>query len=200
MSSNKKKPDTFRIAHYQLAKARMKKALQLNGELTPILNGIKELNSRSLEKKRQINDRKVSIEAMERFIKLKLPKLLSNSKYEVVKPSKKKSFELKGVDIIVSPDVIIKIDVDGQIVIGGFKLHVSKSNAFNREQQQIVSSSLYKYLETEIAIDGEIVLPELCFSLDIFGNGFVATSSNYENTIKNIESLCEEIKMYWNVA
>lgn len=195
-----KNPNPFRIAYYQLAKARMKKTLQTNGELSHITKGIEELKSRKLEKKRQINDRKVSIEAMEKFIKLKLPSLLTNSKYEIIKPSKRKSFELNGVEIIVSPDVIIKIDVDGQTIIGGFKLHISKSNVFNKEQQRIVASSLYKYLETEVAVNDEIVLPEFCLSLDIFGDGFVATSSNLDNTIKNIESICDEIKMYWNAA
>ncbi|MCD8450343.1 hypothetical protein LNI98_11655 [Tenacibaculum dicentrarchi] len=193
-----KTPNTFRIAYYQLAKARIKKTLQLHGELGPVLAGISELKNRKPEKKRQISDKKVSIEALERFVKMKLPKLLTGTNYQIIKPLKKKSFYLNGVEIIVSPDVIIKIVSEGKTYIGGFKLHVSKSNVFSSEQQSIIASSLYKFLETQIATDEDIVLPELCLSLDIFGDGYVATSSNLDYTINNIEKMCDEIKLFWN--
>lgn len=195
-----KNPNPFRIAYYQLAKARIKKSIQLQGEIAPVLKGIKELKERKVEKKRQISDKLVSIEAMERFLQIKLPKLLKNINYEVVKPSKNKSIIINNVEILISPDVIIKGIIEGQVFIGGVKLHVSKSNKFNYEQQQLVASVLYKFLQVEIAGNNEIVLPELCLSLDVFGNGFVTTTPKVNLVIDNISNLCSEIKQYWNVA
>lgn len=195
-----KTPNPFLTAWYQMSKARIKKSLQNNGDLAPVFKGIEELKNRKPEKKRQITDRIVSIEAMHRFVQMKLPKLLLDTEYEVIKKVKKKSFILNGVEVLISPDVIIKGKVDGQVFIGGFKLHVSKSGKFNREQQSIVASCLYKFLEEEIAGKDEIVLPELCISLDIFGEGLVTPSANIENTLKNVGFLCDEIKQYWNAA
>ena len=195
-----KEPNSFRIAYYQLAKARIKKSIQLQGEIEPVLKGIELLKGRKVEKKRQISDKKVSIEAMEKFLKLKLPTLLKNIDFEIIKVGKKKSIFINGVEILISPDIVIKGKINGETFIGGLKLHVSKSNKFDNEQQQLVACALYKFLETEIAKDNEIVLPELCLSLDIFGNGFVTTTPKINLIIDNIHNLCAEIKQYWNVA
>jgi len=195
-----KNPNTFKMAYYQLAKARIKKTLELKGKITPILSGIDELKNRKPVKKRQISDKQVSIEAMHRFISIKLPKLLTDTEYEVFKPTKSKSLLINGVEIIISPDLIIRGKINGITFLGGFKVHISKSNIFDIDQQNIVASSIFKYLETVIAEKDEIVLPELCLSLDVFGSGFVPTSSNLENTLENIETVCEEIKVYWNAS
>lgn len=197
--NQQKVPNPFRIAYYQLAKSRIRKALQENGDLNPVIEGIEELKRRKPTKKRQVSDRVVSIEALQRFLAIKLPKLLINTDYEIIKP-KKKSIFINDVEIIVSPDVIIKGEADGHTFYGGFKIHISKSNVFNREQQSIVACSVYKYLIDEVAGKGEIVLPELCISLDVFGNGIVTTTSNLESALESIHLICEEIKQYWNVA
>ncbi len=195
-----KNPNPIRISYYQLAKARIKKSLQLKGEIEPILNGIKELNNRKLSNKRQVNDRTVSIEAMERYIKMSLPKIFINSEYEVIKVPKNKTVIVNGVSVIVSPDIIVKIISDGEVFMGGVKMHISKSNIFSSEQQNIVATSIYKYLNDEIAINGEVVMPELCFSLDVFGKGYSATSPNIDYSLQNIESICDEIVSIWNAA
>lgn len=195
-----KDPNPFKIAYYQLAKARIKKCFERNGDLEPILLGIDELKKRTLTKPRQINDRKVSLEAMQRFISLKLPTILNSQKYEIVKKPPFKSVILNGVEIIISPDVLIRMKVDGQVYLGALKIHIAKSNIFDYNQQKAVAVAIYKYLKDVIAQKGEIVNPNLCFSLDVFGRGVVSAPSNTNRIIKEILLSCGEIKALWNVV
>lgn len=195
-----KTPNTFKVAYYQLAKARIKKSLANNGDIDPILKGIDELKKRKPEKKRQINDRIVSLEAMQRFIAMQLPSILKDSEYEIIKKVDSKSVIMNGVEIIISPDLIIKAKINDKIYIGGIKLHISKGNVFDIKQQTIVSNSINNYLKNIVAQENEIVLPELCLSLDLFGYGIISSSENTDKSIKDIEVICEEIKTMWSAA
>lgn len=51
---------------------------------------------------------------------------------------------------------------------------------------------------SQVAKNGEIVLPELCISIDVFGEGIVTSPVNITDKIKDIEVICEEIKMLWD--
>lgn len=195
-----KTPNTFKVAYYQLAKVSIKKSLSNNGDIEPILKGIDELKNRKPEKKRQISDRLVSLEAMHRFVTMKLPSILKDSEYELVKKVNSKSIIMKGVEVIVSPDLIIKTKIKGKTYIGGIKLHISKGNIFDVKQQTIVANSINNYLKNVVAKENEIVLPELCISLDIFGYGIISSSENADKAIKDIEVICEEIKTMWAAA
>lgn len=195
-----KEPNKFMVAYYQLAKARMRKVIEKNGDLEPILEGIQELILRKPEKPRQANDRMVSLEAMKRFINLRLPDLLCNVPHEVVKKVKIKSIILNGVEIIISPDVIIRLELDGKKYIGAVKIHISKNNVFDNEQSRYISSLIFKYLKDVIAKEGEEVLEELCLSIDVFGDKVISVPKNVPNTLKNIEVICEEVKSIWDAA
>lgn len=195
-----KTPDTFKTAWYQLAKARIKKAMANKGDIQPILDGIEVLKGKTLTKKRQIDDRIVSLDAMQRFISLQIPSLLKDYDYKVLKKVESKSIFIKGVEVIVSPDLIIEIEIDGKNYLGGVKTHISKGNKFDNKQQAYVASAIYKYLETEVAKNGQIVLPDLCISIDIFGDGFVTSPENINEKMKDIEVICEEVKKMWDAA
>src|SRR5690606_22149936 len=89
-----KQPPAVLIAWYQLAKARMKKSIAEKGNLNPVLDGLKILNEKIIEKGTQGENRKkidkqVSIEALERFIKLKLPNFIRDLEFQVIKPPTK---------------------------------------------------------------------------------------------------------------
>jgi len=142
-----KNPPKILVNRYGLAKSTMKKTLANRGDLRSVLDGIEELKSRIPITDWQKNDRKVSIEAMERFILMKLPELLQNNPYIILDKPKVKSFFINGVEILVSPDLVIRMNIAGQDYIGAVKLHVSKSDIFEKEQSRYVSTCLYKYLE-----------------------------------------------------
>ena len=194
-----KTPNKFLIPWYQLAKARIRKSIQENGELSHLLDGIENLKKREKGNKRQETDKQVSIEAMTRFINLKLPKILEKLDYEILKPPKQKSLKINGVRVIISPDVIFKAKLEGQTVIGAVKIRIAKST-FESKQQRIIAVTLMKYLEKEVATNGEIVIPELCLSLDLFGNGFVSAASSQYSTLNDLKLICNEVRDLWDAA
>lgn len=195
-----KTPNTFKTAWYQLAKARIKKAMANKGDIQPILEGIEVLKSKTLTKKRQISDRTVSLDAMQRFINFQIPSLLKDYDYKVLKKIESKSIFIKGVEVIVSPDLIIEIEIDGKKYLGAVKTHISKGKKFDSRQQGYVASTIYKYLESEVAQNDHIVLPELCISIDVFGEGLVTSTKNINDKMKDIEIICEEVKQLWDAA
>ncbi|MCF7559356.1 hypothetical protein L3X39_01805 [Sabulilitoribacter multivorans] len=163
-----KEPNKFLVAWYQFPKARIRKAIANNCDLEPVLKGIEELKLRKPEKPRQVLDREVSLEAMRRFINIKLPKLLKDVPHEIVKKVNTKSVIVNGVEIIVSPDVIYKLNIDGNTFIGAVKVHISKSNIFDNKQSRYISSLVYKYLKEVVIKENEEVLEELCLSIDVY--------------------------------
>jgi hypothetical protein len=194
---NQKKPDTFKVSWYQLARARMKSTLAKKGDVTPILEGINQLKAKIPTKTRQINDRQVSLEAMERFLHMKLPNVLNGINYEVIK-TESKSIKIKGVEVIVSPDIIIKAIIDDVTYVGAVKIHISKSNVFDNNQLRFIASTIYMYLDEVFDNEEYVVMPELCLAIDIFGSRIVNAPKIIDSEINNIEVICQEVKDVWS--
>jgi hypothetical protein len=192
-------PDTFRTPWYQLPKARIKKCIEYKGDLQPIKDALEILAKRNPITKRQTDDKRVSIAALERFITIKLPAILKQIDYTIIK-HEVKIWKVNDVDIIVAPEVIIKGNLKGNTVLGAVKIHISQSNSFDLKQAGYVATSVYNYLMNNVAKPGEVVLPELCICLDIFGARLVKADINSELTVAEIKELCEEIKAIWEKA
>tara|TARA_R110000744_G_scaffold377046_1_gene491758 strand:- start:56 stop:730 length:675 start_codon:yes stop_codon:yes gene_type:complete len=195
-----KTPNTFKIAWYQLPKARIRKALERKGDIGPILKGIEELKARKPIKKRQVNDKLVSLEAMQRFILFKIPIILRDTEYDIIKKPISKSVYFDDVEVLVSPDVIVKYTISGQVYLGAMKIHISKGNKFDVKQQKYVATTLWKYLNEVVALEGEVIEPKLCLSIDIFGGGIIDAPNNTKGIIKRIHDICGEIKYLWNIV
>lgn len=192
-------PNPFLIPWYQLSKARIRKSLELGGDLKPIYEGIEILLKRKPDNKRKQNDRQVSLESMQRFIEIKLPEILSKIDYEVIKPEKK-TLNIGGVGIIVAPDLVIRGKLSERMVLGGIKIHISKNKPFDFRQSQFVAAIIKRYLEEEVAVNGDVVLPELCFSLDVFGERIVPAPSKAHIINHEIETICLSIIENWDEA
>ncbi|MDQ0067761.1 hypothetical protein [Chryseobacterium lathyri] len=196
-----KKPNLFRIAYYQLAKARIRKTLKNNGSLKHIDDALANLSARVPQSKRQSSDKTVSIEALEKFLMLKIPKVFKDENLEFLNPKQfKNDIEVNGISIIIAPEIIFKTIINGNEVFGGIKLHISKSNYFDTEQQQIIASGICTFLEKNVTEGKQIVLPEFCISLDIFGSGFISNSTAKKNIISSYKKECLEIIKIWDAA
>lgn len=195
-----KEPNKFLVAWYQLPKAKIRKSIEKHGDLEPILNGIAELKLRNPEKPRQVLDRTVSIEALNRYVNIKLPNLLRTLPYEIIKKVESKSTIFKDIEFIISPDVIFKIKLEGKTYLGAVKIHISKNNVFDKIQSRYVSCLIYKYLKEVVAKDDEEVLEELCLSIDVFGEIIISAPKNLSKSLTEIEVICEEVKSLWNAA
>jgi hypothetical protein len=175
----------------------MKSTLAKKGDVTPILDGINQLKAKIPTKTRQINDRQVSIEAFERFLHMKLPNVLNGINYEVIK-TESKSIKIKGVEVIVSPDIIIKAIIDDVTYVGAVKIHISKSNVFDNNQLRFIASTIYMYLDEVFDNEEYVVMPELCLAIDIFGSRIVNAPNIIDSEINNIEVICQEVKDVWS--
>ncbi|MCL5126965.1 hypothetical protein [Algibacter sp. L4_22] len=195
-----KVPNKFMVAWYQLPKARIRKSIANHCDLKPILDGIEELKLRKPEKQRQVLDRAVSIEALNRYVGIKLPDILRSVPYKIIKKVESKSIILNGIQIVISPDVIFKLKIDGKIYLGAVKVHISKNNIFDNIQSRYISSLLYKYLKEVVATENEVVLDELCLSIDVFGDKVISVPENLSKSLSDIKGICEEVKSLWNVA
>jgi hypothetical protein len=195
-----KTPNKFLVSWYQLAKSRIRKTIANNGDLKPILDGIEELKAKKPEKPRQIIDRMVSLDALKRFIKIKLPVLLKEVPHEVIKKPKLKSIIVNGVEVLISPDVIFRLKIDGKNYIGAVKVHISKNNVFDNQQSKYISSLIYKYVNDVVAKEDEEVMKELCLSIDVFGEKVIAVPKDFSKAITDIEVICEEVKTFWKAA
>jgi hypothetical protein len=82
-------PSKVKVPRYQLSKAKIKKSLELKCSLEPITEGIRLLESRQPATDWQINDKKVSLEALKRFLKIRFPQILKKIDYSIFKPEGK---------------------------------------------------------------------------------------------------------------
>lgn len=187
----------FLIPWYQLAKNRIKKYFHDTRQSRHILEAIKTLKERVPASKRQETDRKVSLEALHRILTMRIPAFLKNLDYEVVKVDRK-SIMIGSVVVNVNPDVIIKANIDGKWVYGGLKIHLSKNKPFDLSQCYHVSAMLNNFLLKEVAGEDDIVSPELCFCLDVFGGRLVTSPLEYSAQAKEMELFCKEFKEIWD--
>ena len=190
-------PDPLRISWYQLPKARIKKSIELKGDLNPVYDGISTLMNRNPIKERQKIDKRVSLEALERFVKMKLPSILDEVDYEVIKP-KIKSTYIKGVEVIIAPEVIVKGNLNGNPIYGAVKIHISKNKPFDLQKSRLVASAMVTYLKNEIAEKDSEVIPEMCFSLDVFSGRIISVTDDDYPIYSRVDEICDEVKRLWS--
>lgn len=195
-----KEPNKFMISLYQTSRASIKKSLSNNGDSKPIIEGLQRLKEKVPVKPRQILNKTISIEAIQRYMKIKIPKILKNHKIDIIKKPETRSIIIEGVEILVSPDVIFTMTYNGIKYIGGVKIHISKRNIFELQDSKTVSFLIEEYLKTIQDNYNASVLSELCFSLDVFDGRMISSPSNKIFFIKKIKETAREVKSLWRIA
>jgi hypothetical protein len=193
---NQLKPVKFLVPAYASAKGSIRQYLKNVNDLSPIYEGLKKQLAREATTKWQAQDKRVSIEALQKFIELKIAKLFKGIKYEVVKPEIK-LITMSDVDISISPEIIVRIFIDDKVIYGGVKVHISKTKPFTLKQCSYSATLLIEYIKNNIALKKEIVDPKLCFSVDVFSGRVVPASEQYIDQLKEIKSLLTQVKQIW---
>lgn len=166
-----------------------------NKDLKMIKQRITLLSKRKGDTKRREDNRIASIQALKVFLELKLPDIFEGLEYEVLKVENK-SVIIHGVELRVTPELIIRAKIDGKKVIGGIKFHLAKKT-FKPSQSKLVAAILKRYLETEFKSVGDIVYPDLCFSLELHGAGLICAPSNSDQLIASAIPELELVKELW---
>lgn len=191
------KANPFLLPWYQLAKHRIKKYFHDTTEPGPILEAIEILKARKPSSVRGETDRKVSMEALTRMIHLSIPRYLKGLDYQVIK-SPEKSVQVGEVKVNVNPDVIIRTKINGKTVYGGMKIHLCKHKPFELGQCYYSASLIHKFLAEKVAKPDEIVSPELCFCLDVFGGRLVSSPLDYATHFEELKEHCVRFCEIWD--
>lgn len=197
---SQKEPSIIMVGWHQTSRASIKKSLSLNGDRAPIIEGSNRLKTKVAEKPRQIQNKFVSLEGMQKYLNIEIPEMLKNHNLTIIKKRPIKSTFINSVEITVSPDIVFTIQYNGKKYIGGVKIHLSKGNIFDNQELKIVATILHKHI-SEIADEYDAIpLPEICYSMDVFGERIVSSPEKPERLLLQIGNICEEVKRFWNVA
>ena len=178
---------------YTLSKSRIKKALRNNLDTSFISRSIEEVLKKKAPKEWHRRNNLGNIEILQRFLKMRFYKKLRNMGYKVISTDKN-SIELNGVSIDVKPDIVYYIEENGSKYLGAVVLRYNKSKAFKIVNCQIVAEGIKLYLEHEIAKDGDIILPDLCLSVDVFSETVVSAAKTTSEHRKIVYDLCEDLR------
>lgn len=185
----------LRSFRYRLAKARIKKSIELSGSLDPVKEAIEILRKRTPVKDWHVTDIPYSITALEKYSGMALPQRVREYKLEILS-IEQKYLPFYGVRVRVAPDLIFRITVDGIKYIGACKLHVSKDKVFSTKQSKLVAALIELYLNNCVAEEDEIVDPVLCFCLDPFAGTTINSNSKVNLDMAVVKKLCDEIKQF----
>jgi len=191
-----KKPLKIMVARYTTARARMKKFFKEGFSKEVIAKGIDVLQGRLPVTDFQKSDRKNSIEALRKFLKLQFPNDFQNLKCSF-STKRNKHMLVNGVRVRVAPDLILRGVKNGRPFIGGIKFHISKGQQFTREEALFAATALKLFLINQIATEEEIVNPKYCLSVDVFGERITPAIENHIKIKKQIELACEDIITRW---
>lgn len=197
---DQKNPSVIRVGWYQTPRACIKKSISQNGNNNEIIKGLERLKDRVVEKPRQIQNKDVSIQAMKKYLNIELPEILKNHNLNIIKKRETKSTWINRVEIVVSPDVVFTLDYGEKRYIGGVKIHLSKGDIFDLNESKMVATILNKHISEIAKKYNAIPLPEICLSIDVFGQRIISSSKKPKRILKEVENICNEVKQIWNVA
>lgn len=165
-------PPKKKFFYYQTSNASISKSILLN-DTKPLYDGIKKLKNTSPIGKQKLSNKVSSIEAIESFLKMKLPGSFIMLEKEKLK-YKNQLLNVFGVWVKISPNVVFITEIKGESVIGAVKLHSAKSSPFNKMRMKVVSFLLKKFLDRIVKEKGDLtVLPNLCICIDVFDKTYV---------------------------
>jgi len=111
-----------------------------------------------------------------------------------------KDYELNGLIVRVTPDVVFDWLEDGIKNIGAIKFHFGKSKALASQTGRLRSSLICDFLIKTVAENNDFVNPQYCYCVDVFqGKAFAAPAIITPDLLLLKES-CKEINTLWNAV
>lgn len=196
-----KNPNPIIVSWYGSAKSTMRKFYQDPTKVEVIEKGLQSLKESRPATKWHASNRNGSIEILERFLKMTVPKCFEEGSVTFVKPAQK-SFNIRGVEVIASPDLMFFSEDNGIRRYGAVKFHTSKSGKFNSSQSQIVATALKMYLKDYIAQfdkDAEVA-NDFCLCVDVFNSTITQARNNSSKVEDSIKETCSEVVQLWDKA
>ena len=196
-----KNPSPIIVSWYGSAKSAMRNFYKDPSNTKIIEEGLAKLKESKPKSTWHNSNKKGSIEILQRFIKMSIPKCFVNENISFLKPALK-SLSIFGVEIIAAPELLFYIDADGARRYGAVKFHTSKTGKFTGSQSLIVSTALKLYLRKYInQFDkGAIVDEQYCLCVDVFNETITAARKDSSETEETIKETCREVIKLWDNA
>jgi hypothetical protein len=188
-----KTPKKFIIARYSEARNAIKSYVISGFDADILTNCIISLEKKKPETPYQEDDTRNSIRALESLLSADIPDIEGCS--IDLFTSDNKLVTLKGLDISVNPDLVIKDNESGRI--GGMKIHISKGSQLSDDGRMYVATML-KYFHINCGVAEKEIEDKLCISMDVFGASYSTSPKAYKRTLHAIEAACEEIVSRWD--
>lgn len=102
------------------------------------------------------------------------------------------------VQISVRPEIILRgAGPKGKKLVGGVKLHFSKSRPHTEESAGYVSAIMQEYCRLHIAGDDETVNPSYCFIIDVASGKVFPGVKSTAARMKDVAACCQNISGLW---
>jgi hypothetical protein len=189
---DQKAPQDFITARYVDARNAMVNYILKDFNKAIIEEEIERLSSKVNDSEFQESDVKTSIEALNSFLKIKLPDEILNFKRS--RRNKKYILKIRGIDINVNPDIILKGEIKGKQVIGGIKFNIVKGHKLSDDDRKNVATLIHQVFEEQ---SKDIPNLNFCISIDIFSEKFDSAPKSYKMRRKQVEYACDELSIVW---
>lgn len=189
-----KKPRTVQVAPYRTARAACTNFF-IKHDATVIKNAIENLQRRTPRTEWAARDVKNSISALRSLMSIHFPDSIIKCYFN---RTKEKHLLFSGVDIIISPDLILEFMEEGVKYIGAVKFYISK-NELSLEEGIFGATVLKEFLDN-VKEDGTRVSNNHCVCVDVM-NGRIFTAQNESDSFKEkLNIYCNEINRLWDAA
>lgn len=184
-------PDIKRVPYYSKAR-HIAANYVLNSNKNILQREIESVSKKEETKWWHPIDKRKSVEALTNLKEMILPEEVANSTLEKVRV-KEKSLLIYGVRIKISPSLVYRIRIGDYTYLGAMKVHISDSKKFTTQQSSLVAQIIYMYLSRVVAEENDIVLPQLCFCLDLFSKTTVTAHDKISYEMGKLSILCNQL-------
>jgi hypothetical protein len=103
-----------------------------------------------------------------------------------------------GVVVSVYPDLVVRGEKGGEPIVGAMKFRYVKTKPVNAEWAQYSATILHRYVESELALEGEVAQRTLCRVVDVFAGKVYEAPGTFKARRENVEAACWHIKNSWD--
>lgn len=195
---NQKTPSTIRVAPYSIARAAIRNFVKEDFDYHRLIAAIEKLQKRDQSTQWRRQDTSNSINALRHFMDMNFPTQLSRIKCTFAKSVIKDCY-MNDVLITISPDLIMKWEIDGIKYVGAVKFRLSQK-PIDYSSGRNAAALLAHYLETSIAQSDEVVDNKHCLFVDVFAENVIPAPQDKSQYIEEISKACDEYSKLWRAA
>lgn len=195
---DQKFPSTIRVAPYSIARYAIRNFVKEDFDYHRLIAAIEKLQKRDQSTQWRKQDTSNSINALRHFMDMNFPTQLSRIKCTFAKYVIKDCY-IDDVLITISPDLIMRWEIDGVKYIGAVKFRLSQKR-LDFSGGHNAATLISHYLKTTVAQEDEIVDLSHCLYVDIFSENIYRAMGDLTHPIEEIRKACKEYSKLWMVA